>query len=192
MDDLKKIWKSAKEKVIKSNISSDNLIEQAQAKKKKALASHYGNIGILTAVAIMLWLCFRYLFPFRDILSRTGVGLMIGGVIVRIAIEIFSVVKSNKVHVSDTTSQATEDTIAFYEFRKRIHGPVTLTIVLIYILGFYALSPEFSKYMSMKWLIIMDVGFLAGAGVMAWLIRTGIKQELEDLRDVVEIKKHLF
>jgi hypothetical protein len=191
MDDLKKIWKSAKGNVGRANVSADTLIQQAKSKKKKTLASHYGNIGILASVAVILWLCFRFLFPFRETLSRTGVALMIGGLIVRIAIEFFSIVKSNKVRVSDTTARATEDTIAFYEFRRKIHGPVTLTIVILYIIGFYLLSPEFSKYMTMQWVIIMDIGFLVGAGIMSWAIRTGIRQELEDLRQLIEIRRQL-
>jgi hypothetical protein len=192
MDDLKKIWKSAKGNVVHSSISVDALIRQAETKKKKAVASHYGNIGVLTAVVIMLVLCFIFLFPFREILSRTGVALMIGGLIVRIGIEIFSIVKSNKVRVSDTTAQATGDTIAFYEFRKKIHGPVTLIIVVLYIVGFYSLSPEFSKYIPMNWMVVMDVGFLAGAGILSWAIRKGIKQELEDLQALIDIRKQLI
>jgi hypothetical protein len=191
MDDLKSIWKSAKGATGPTGVSPATLINQAEAKKKNAVVSHFWNIGILLALAVILILCFYFFFPFREILSRTGVGFMIGGLFVRIAIEIFSIRKSNNVKVSDTTAQATEDTLAFYEFRKKIHGPVTLSIVLTYIAGFYMLSPEFSKYIPAMWMVIMDVGFLVGAIVMALFIRTGIRKELEDLKSVVEIKKAL-
>ncbi len=191
MDDLKSIWKSAKGNTEKSTVTAAALISQAEAKKKNAVVAHFWNIGILLAVAVMLAATFYFFFPFRDTLSRTGIGLMIGGLLVRIAIEIFSISKSNKVKVSDTTSQATDDTLAFYEFRKKIHGPVTLSIVMTYIAGFYMLSPEFSLYISTTGMIVMDVGFLVGAIVMALLIRTGIRKELQDLQSVVQIKRAL-
>jgi hypothetical protein len=190
MDDLKSIWKSAKGNTEKA-VTAATLISQAEAKKKNAVTSQFWNTGILLAVAIMLALVFYFFFPFRDTLSRTGIGFMIGGLLVRIAIEIFSISKSNKVNVSDTTTQATDDTLAFYEFRRKIHGPVTLTIVMMYIAGFYMLSPEFSRYISQTTLVIIDVGFLIGAIVMALLIRTGMQKELRDLESVIKIKKAL-
>lgn len=191
IDDLKSAWKSAKGNTGNAKVSAAELIGQAEAKKKEAVVTHFWNIGILLAVAIMLAVVFYFFFPFREVLSRTGIGFMIGGLLVRITIEIFSISKSNKVNVSDPTAKATEDTLAFYEFRKKIHGPVTLSIVMLYIAGFYMLSPEFSKYISTTWMVIMDVGFLVGAIVMALLIRTGMQKELRDLQSVVEIKKAL-
>lgn len=192
MDDLKSIWKSAKGNAGNAGISPATLISHAEAKKKNAVAAHFWNIGILFAVGIMLVVCFYFFFPFQEMLSRTGIGFMIGGLVLRIAIEIFSIRKSNKVNVSDTTAQATENSLAFYEFRKKIHGPVTLSIVFMYIAGFYMLSPEFSKYISATWLTIFDAGFLVVAIILALVIRTGIRKELQDLQEVVEIKKALM
>lgn len=192
MNELKEIWRSAKGNTSHVNISIDRLIEKAELKRRKTLSAHYGNIGILTLVAIMIILCFRFFFPFQEALARTGIGLMIGGLIIRIGIEMFSIMKSKKIRISDTTAQATDDTIAFYQFRKKIHGPVTLIIVVLYIIGFYMLSPEFSKHMPVNALIIMDIGFLVGALLLAWVIRSGIRQELEDLQELVEIRKQLF
>jgi len=195
MDDLKEIWKSAKSNVTQAaqtTVSTETLIRQAESKKRQALLAHYGTIGVLSAVAVMLVLCFIFFFPFRHLLSRTGVALMIGGLIVRIGIEIFSVIKSNKVKVSDSTAQATDDTLAFYQFRKKIHGPVTLTIVLLYIIGFYMLSPEFSLHIPLYLLVIFDGIFVVAGVILTWVIRRSIKKELEDLREVVAIRKQLF
>lgn len=191
MDDLKSIWKSAKGNTEKEKVAADTLIRQAGQRKRNALVAHIWNIGILGAVAVMLVYCFYEFFPFQDALSRTGVGFMVGGLILRILIEIFSIVKSNKVKLTDATAKATEVALAFYEFRKKIHGPVTISIVVLYILGFYMLSPEFSRYISTMNMVIMDVGFLIGALIMMQFIKKGNRQELKDLEKVVEIKKAL-
>lgn len=191
MDDLKSIWKSAKGNTGKLGVSTATLISQAEAKRKNAVVSHIWNMGILFGVVVILIVCFYFFFPFRETLSRTGVAFMVGGLLVRIAIELFSIQKAGKVNVSDATAKATEDTLAFYEFRKKIHGPVTISIVTLYVVGFYMLSPEFSKYIPMTGMVIMDIGFLVGAIAMMLFIRTGIRKELEDLRSVVDIKKAL-
>jgi len=191
IDDLKSIWRSAKKSAGQLTVSAPDLIKHAESKKTNAVVSHYANAGILMSVVIMLVLAFYFWFPFQDTLSRTGIGLMIGGLVVRIGIEFFSISKSKMMKISDTTAQATEHTLAFLEFRKKIHGPVTYTIVGLYIAGFYMLSPEFSRYLSTTAMILIDVGFLFGAILMAWLIRGGIRQELEDLQVVADIKNQL-
>jgi hypothetical protein len=191
IDDLKSIWRSARKNSGQLSVPATDLIRHAESKKKNSVLSHYGNIGILTAVAIMLALAFYYWYPFQDALSRTGIGFMIGGLIVRVVIEFFSVSKSKMIKVSDTTAQATDETLAFLRFRKKIHGPVTYGIVGLYMLGFYLLSPELSRYVSTTVLVVTDLGFLFGAFVMAWLIRSGIRQELEDLQIVADIKDQL-
>ncbi|HZY82899.1 MAG TPA: hypothetical protein VFE50_25440 [Cyclobacteriaceae bacterium] len=190
-DDLKSIWRSAKKNPGHLTVSTADLIRHAESKKRSSIVTHYANMGVLTAVAIMLALAFYFWFPFREVLSRIGIGLMIGGLLIRIVIEAYSVRKSKIVKVSDTTAEATENTIAFLEFRKKVNGPVTYGIVGLYIVGFYVLSPEWSRYISTSALVLTDVGFLFGAIGMTWLIRGGIRQEMEDLQIVADIKNQL-
>jgi hypothetical protein len=191
IDDLKSAWRCAKMSSTSTKLTSSQIIDEAANRKKKAVMSHYGNIVILSAVAIMLVFTWRYFFPFRETLSRLGVALMVGGLIIRIIIEFFSVTKFRKANVSDTTSKAIEDTHDFLLFRKRIHGPVTITIVALYVIGFYMLSPEFSKYVAMSSLLTFDAIFLIAGVVLTLFIRRGIKQELRDLEAVAKLQKEL-
>lgn len=191
-DDITELWQQAKGKT--QPPATLNLIEikaQAAAKKKSALVAHYGNAGVLTVTVILLMFYFYYLYNFQDILSNIGINLMIGGLILRIAIEIFSAIRSTSINVSDTAAQSLQKSVAFHEFRKRIHGPVTIIIFALYFVGFYMLSPEFSRYISIGWMIIMDVGALVVAALLIFFIRKGIKQELKDLEKMVELQRGL-
>jgi uncharacterized membrane protein len=116
---------------------------------------------------------------------------MIGGLIIRISIELFSAWQSRKIKVSDAAAGSLQNSIAFFEFRKRIHGPVTIIIFVAYFIGFYLLTPEFSRYISIGWLILMDVSALVAAGILAYFIRTGIRQELSDLQKLIELQRSL-
>ncbi|HET9054650.1 MAG TPA: hypothetical protein VFM90_10775 [Cyclobacteriaceae bacterium] len=191
-DDITALWQQVKAK--NQTSVAPNLTEvknQAAAKKKSALWAHYGNAGVLTLTVLMLIFYFYYLYNFQDVLSNLGINLMIGGLIIRILIELYSAFRSRTINVSDTAAQSLQSSDAFHEFRKRIHGPVTIIIFALYFVGFYMLTPEFSRYISFTWMVIMDVGALVVAAILILFIRKGIRQELKDLEKMVELQRSL-
>jgi len=192
LDDIKSMWQQAKESGQHQKTADVNaLITLGEAKKKSMLAAHYGNALVLSITVAVLIFYFYYLYHFQMTLSHIGYNLMIGGLIVRIAIEIFSVVRSKRISISDTAVHSLENSIAFYQFRRRIHGPITIFIFTLYFVGFYMLTPEFSKYISLKGVILMDTSALVVAAVLILFIRRGILQELRDLEKIVELQKSL-
>lgn len=86
--------------------------------------------------------------------------MMVVGLAVRILIEIFSTIKSRKIDLSNTALKTTTDSVDFYNFRKKIHGPVTIILVGIYTIGFYMLTPEFSRHFDLLWIVIVDVAYV--------------------------------
>jgi hypothetical protein len=66
---------------------------------------------------------------------------MLGGLLVRIIIEVFSIRKSKKVQLVNDSSTATNDAISFYHFRKKVHGPVTISIVNLICYGVFSFFP---------------------------------------------------
>lgn len=191
-DDIAALWQQAKGKNQAAAVADLTEIKnQAAAKKKSALVAHYGNASVLTVTVVVLVFYFYYLYNFQDVLSNIGINLMIGGLLVRIGIEIYSALRSRSVNVADTASQSLQNSVAFHEFRKRIHGPVTITIFALYFIGFYMLTPEFSRYISFGWMVVMDGGALVVAAFLILVIRKGIKQELKDLEKMVQLQRSL-
>ncbi len=193
LDDLKDMWQQAKEASHAHTPPQDitTLILLGEAKKKSALAAHYGNALVLSATVAVLIFFFYYLYNFQDLLSNIGINLMIGGLLVRIIIEVLSAIRSRKINISDTASQSLQNSISFHEFRKQIHGPVTMIIFGLYFVGFYMLTPEFSRYISTGWLILMDTSAVVIAIFLVMVIRKGIRQELQDLDKMVELHTNL-
>jgi uncharacterized membrane protein (DUF485 family) len=191
-DDLSALWQHAKGKsqaVVAPDLNE--ITKQAAAKKRSALIAHYGNASVLTLTVAFLVFYFYYLYNFQDVLSNIGSSLMIGGLMLRIGIEIYSALRSRSINVADSAAQSLQKSDAFYDFRKRIHGPVTVIIFVVYFIGFYMLSPEFSRYISTSWMILMDGGALMVAVFLALVIRKGIQQELRDLEKMVELQRSL-
>ncbi|MCW5910747.1 MAG: hypothetical protein KIT62_06720 [Cyclobacteriaceae bacterium] len=192
MDDVAALWEQVRatgNEQPKANIKT--LIEAGQARKKKTLAAHYGNAAVLSATVVVLMFYFYYLYSFQDMLSKIGYNLMIGGLVIRIAVELFSVWRSRKIKVSDTAAASLQNTVSFLKFRKHIHGPVTIIILVVYFIGFYMLTPEFSRHFSTFWMIALDAGALVIAVLLTLMIRKGIKQELHHLEKIVELQRSL-
>ncbi len=189
--DLQRKWEDDKKNRASKSSDIDELIQKIAAKKRANLYFHYGNIFILTLVLIGISLFFYFVAPVEETLSRIGVGLMLVGLAIRIVIEFFSVIKSKRIDVTSNTLENTNNTIAFYRFRKLIHGPVTLTIVGFYTIGFYMISPEFSQYLSFWKMILIDVSYIPIAIVLIIVIRNGIKKEMKTLTEIIELKREI-
>ncbi len=160
-------------------------------KKTWSIHFHYGNILVLLIVLIGITAFFYFVAPVEHLLSRIGVGLMIGGLIVRISIEIISVYKSKAIDMMDSALQATNDTITFYNFRKTIHGPITIAILILYTIGFYMITPEFSLYFTIWKMILIDVSYVVAAIIPFVSIRKNIKKEIKILQEIIALKEKI-
>lgn len=189
MDDLVNQWKNARKDVRKTE-SIDVLIKTAEGRRKSTLAFHYGNIIALTLLVVVLILFFLFLFPFQETISRIGVGLMVGTIALRVIIEYFSSRKAAKINLADATAAATEETFHFYKFRKRIHGPVTISMVALYTIGLGLLTVEFIEHIGYIILFFDAMYCVAGIFIIRQ-IRKGITQEMNDLQEIIKIKSQL-
>ena len=191
MDNLHQQWKQARQGVALPSPSVQDIIAKAGKKKRSILYFHYGNIGVLTLTLLIISLFFYFKMPFQKWSSVVGASLMVGGLALRIIIEAVSSFKSKRIQLGHDLSRSTEAAIAFYAFRKKIHGPVTISIVALYMIGFYLLTPEFSNYLSLNRLLFMDISFLFGAALLTWQIRRGIKREMDQLLGLASLKEQL-
>lgn len=189
MDELVNQWKNAKKGVPKAE-SIDALIKTAESRKRSSIAFHYGNMIVLSVLAMTLVLFFLFLFPFQETVSRIGVGFMVGTIVLRVIIEYYSSRKANMINLAAATVSATDETLKFYEFRKKIHGPVTISMVALYTIGLGLLTQEFIKHIGYI-ILLFDAMYCLGGVFVIWQIRKGIKKEMDDLKEIIKIKSQL-
>jgi hypothetical protein len=192
LDELALLWQQAKTNAGQGSVDVGAVRKAGELRKKSTLFAHYGNAAVLSGTVALLIFYFYYLYNFQDIISIIGYNLMIGGLVIRIIIEIFSAWRSTKIKFSDTTTTSLQYLLSFLKFRRRIHGPVTIAIFISYFIGFYMLTPEFSRHISIEWLVIMDVSALFIAVMLMYFIRRGIRQEMEHLENMIEIHTNLI
>ena len=190
--DLKAKWQSAKQSLPTTKTSSSDLIKDIDAKRKSGLRFQYGNMAILGATLVTLILVFVVFFPFNELMSRIAVALMVGGMAVRVAVEFISVQKSRSINMGATALEALQSSEAYLSFRKRVHGPVTISILVIYTVGYYAILPELSKYFDQRLIIFWAIIYVVGLIVFGTQVRKSIKKEIKELEEIVELKKEIL
>lgn len=187
LDSLKNKWQEAKGATKETRPDSKELIQLARKKMKDAVNMHIGNIAVLALTLVGISAFFIYVAQFQNTISHMGIFLMLGGLALRIAIECYSIYLSKQVDLSQAAATANDSSLRFYSYRKRIHGPVTITILIAYTVGFYLLTPEFSDYFTTNQVILLDISYLGAAAIFIYSIRKAIKKEMGLLDELNEL-----
>lgn len=191
-NELQNKWESNKRDIELSNDSLDVLYGKIKEKEKENYFFYYGTITILLATLIVISLFFYYVAPVKETLSRIGVGLMISGLIFRIFIEVISIYKARQINNIDNTLKTTENTINFHQFRKIIHKVIAPIIIVLYTIGFYMITPEFSLYIEFWNLVLIDISYVIIGIILFVVIRKGVKKEIQKLTDIMELRNDII
>lgn len=189
--DLKKSWQHARTVHEPTPGDTNRVIGMAEAKKKKAIAMHVKNIFVLFLTLAGLVAFFVYVAKFRQGISHAGMALMLGSLSLRIVIELFSIYLSCKINLSETTVVTNQRYLRFYTFRQTVHSPVTISILVLYTIGFYLLTPEFSLYFSLPVLVLIDLSYIIGAVIVSYFIRLAIRKEMTDLHAILSLQREI-
>jgi len=191
MDDLKNMWDSAKESARDHSVDLSAIISLAKKRKTQTVNAHVLNLAILVSALIGISAFFWYVTYFKGLLGQVGSGLMVGGLALRIIIELISFHKSSKIDLSKEALQSNNEALIFYEFRKRIHGPISISIIALYTIGFYMLTPEFSQYFSFEMMALIDISYVVYLIVILWSMIKGNRKEIESLEVIIQLQSEM-
>lgn len=190
-DNLKNKWQHAKKEQPRQSVNTEELIQLSQKKMRQVLNMHLGNIAVLVLTLIGISAFFVYVANFQQTLSHIGMVLMLGGLVIRIAIEIYSIFRSRQIDISQSATSVNQQYLDFHNYRKRIHGTTTLVILLAYSIGFYLLIPEFSLYFSQTMIILLCLSYLVAAAIFGYSIKTAIRREMNYLKELLEVREEI-
>lgn len=188
---LKNKWQNAKKDNLGQPKNLHGIIELSKKKMRSSVNVQIGNVLILTVTLLGLLAFFKYVAPFKETISHIGVSLMVGGLIVRILVELYSIYRSSKINIGNSANNYSDASTKYYQFRKRIHSSVMTVILVGYTLGFYLLNPEFSEYLSIEMMILINVGYLIGAVIVAYSIRKAIHTEMGHLKELQNLQNDI-
>ncbi len=188
---LQSKWESNKKSMEPATTNFDELYKKIKNKEKENYFFYYGTITILFVTLLVISLFFYYVAPVEEMLSRIGAGLMVLGLIFRIFIEIMSIYKAKQINILDTTLKTAKNSIKFHQFRKTIHQVIAPIIIVLYTAGFYMITPEFSLNMKLWNLVFIDISYVVIAIILFFVIRKGVKKEMQKLTDIVKLKNEI-
>uniref|UniRef100_UPI00404A624C hypothetical protein n=1 Tax=Fulvivirga sp. TaxID=1931237 RepID=UPI00404A624C len=191
LDDFKGHWDAAKKDSANQTVSAKDLVAAAQQKMRSAMLMHVGNTAVLVVTLISICLFFIYVAPLQETLSHIGMSLMIGGLVLRILIEFHSIYRSTKIDLSDTAFAVNKSYMSFYTYRKKIHGSVTIGILIAYTVGFYILLPEFGNYFTQAQLILLALSYLVAAAIFGFSIKIAIRKEVKLLKSLIDMQQEM-
>ena len=156
---------------------------------KDTVRLQWSTIIILAITLVAISTYFIYVAQFKQTISHVGIGLMLGGLVVRILLELISIFLSGKIKLTETALRSNYTTLSYFRFRKIMNGPVTITIVLLYSIGFYMLTPEFSLYFTTQIMVLIDASYILAAAIFTWSIRLAVKKEMMILNEIILIQE---
>lgn len=171
--------------------SAKDLIILSQKQLGSAMIIQFKNLIILSITLIGLSIYFFHLSHFQETTSHIGISLMTGGLAIRILIEGYSIIKSNGIDISQSLNDFNSGYLTYYHYRKRIHGPVTIGILLSYTIGFYLLMPEFDQHLPRETIIWFALSYLPAATIFGLSIRKAIRDEMGLLNEMLAMQEEI-
>lgn len=178
-EDLKSQWKDQKE-VSPPKDGIKQILETLSGIRK---GQRLTNV-ILAITALVLIAFFFYISAFKFQTMMIGLLLMIGVLLVRIALELFSIYKLRNINPLASASQYTQQIVDYYGFRQKVHFMITPLILLAYCTGFYILLPGFKASLSTGFYNYIIVSAILVLVVLGLFIGKQILAELKVLRNL--------
>ena len=188
---LKNLWDESKNARVPPSSDIEDIIKSAQKKIKSTVRLQWSTIIILTITLVVISAYFINVSQFKQTISHVGIGLMLGGLVLRILLELISIFLSGKIKLTETALRSNQTTFSYFRFRKIMNGPVTITIVILYSIGFYMLTPEFSLVFTTPMVVLIDASYILAAVIFTWSIRIAVKREMTILNEIVRIQEDI-
>ena len=191
-DHLKALWGESKQERVPPYSDTDEIIRLTQKKMRSSVQSQWATVIILTLTLLVISAFFKYVTQFNHTLSLVGVGFMTGGLVVRILLELISIYRSKQINLAESALQSNRALLSYSRFRNVMNGPVTITILVLYSIGFYMLTPEFSLYFSPVMLLLINLSYIPAAIIFTWSIIKAVKKEKMLMKDILRIQNDLM
>jgi hypothetical protein len=178
-ENLQSTWNQQSDTSPKLN--SSDMIAKASQNIKTIKTEHFWTIGILLATAFVLIFYFIEIFSDKITNKIKGLELMIAVLIIRIVLEIISLIQFRKIDFMGEFIKYTEQLVSFYKFRKITHFVLTPVIYILYFAGFISLLPLFKVNLSNGFYLYIQITGIAFLVIFSFFLFKILKKDLKNL-----------
>jgi hypothetical protein len=139
---------------------------------------------VLTITVLVIAGFFMYISAYKEPKVRFSLLLMMGAVVIRIVIEIYSRKKLRKLSVVSNLQRFKKNLTSYYKKRKVVHYIITPLLIFIYSYGFVLLLPFFKASLSSGFYNYIKTSSIVLLVVFCSFIYFQIKKELLALKEL--------
>ncbi len=139
---------------------------------------------VLLTTALVLICFFFYINAYKYMVVTVGLLLMLGTLLIRVAIEYFSIRNLKKLNVTKDAITFKADMIAYYKSRLKTHYIATPIIIFFYAVGFYLLLPSFKQSLSKGFYTYVWVSAIVLLFILGFFIAREISKELKNIKEI--------
>jgi hypothetical protein len=187
-DQIQELWKLQQ---YHKKGTPDEIIRRAKQHTREIRRKHKGIIVILTLTVLMLLLYFISFSSRFANQALAGFMLMVLSILVRIAAESISYHRFAAIDIKKSLQQYAQETILFYQFRKKILFLLTPLVFALYVTGFLLLLSAAKKNISHSFYIYTIVSAILFALFISWLIIKQTKKEIKLLQLLTRLQEEL-
>lgn len=144
------------------------------------------SAAVLIATILILGIFFIYISGYNNLKVSLALMLMVGSLIVRIGIEVFSIKKLQSLNFDLDTLKFRQVLIKYYRKRRIVHYIITPLIIAVYVFGFLILMPLFKEALSSGFYLYIQISGSLVLVIGIVLIGLQIQKELKLLRDLMD------
>lgn len=178
-EDLKSQWEEQPQPEIPNDGSKIVMQKIDDIQNKQRIT----NAVLLTTTLVLIGFFF-YINAYSSLVVTLGLLLMIGSLIVRIMIELFSIKDLKRMDFTKDAVAFKTDMISYYKKRITTHYVATPIILAIYATGFILLLPSFKQNLSPGFYTYIMFSAIVILIVMVFFIWKQIQKELNSLKQI--------
>ncbi|MGJ8715836.1 MAG: hypothetical protein ACSHXG_12080 [Maribacter stanieri] len=168
-----------------SGMSANDNGFEALLKSVKSIENKQKTGNIVLTITILILLSFLiYVSGYNSNTFLLGIGLMVGSLVVRIAIELYSLKKLRSINFSKDSNTFKSDLTNYYSFRKYTHYLITPLALVTYAIGFVILLPQFKATLSHGFYLYILFSAIVFLLIFCVFIYKQIKNELSKLKQL--------
>ncbi len=188
---LENAWSAGQKKLAQQQPTFADMQHTLDQRKSASRSFQYGTLAILLFTLIGLSAFFTYVAPVKQIISRIGATAMLGGLTIRVVLEIISLLKLQRISTLSNSKENTNNSIRFHAFRVKTQSMYSPIIIAVFTIGFYMITPEFLDNLSFNMVLFIDISYLFIAVILFYVIRKGVQKELQNLREWNDLLREL-
>ena len=190
-NDATQLWQQGSTVLRQTAPEASQFREAATDAAKRSARSQFQTILVLTATLIVLALYFRVYLTREVPFATIGKVLMVGSLLGRIVLELFSIGLARKVRLTDSVSDFVRSSLRLIRYREKAIRWFAVVGGLTYTLGYFVLLYAYRSYPTGTQFALLVVGYFIAMAIVGYFIWRGYLEERDSLHEYEQLVDEL-